>query len=111
LNLMNKVGAAITVASSGANLAAHTIFNSFFISNHMMTSDFVWGYAMQKETIKKHKHAMFAAYELGRLVSSIISNGFKYPDEFNLPIYALVRKKYGVHMSPYENPPEPPTQE
>lgn len=111
LKLMNKIGAAITVASSGANLAAHTIFNAFFVSNHMITSDFVWGYAMQKETIRKHKHAMFASYELGRLVSSLISNGFRYPEEFNLPIYALVREKYGVHMSPYENPPELPSPE
>jgi multimeric flavodoxin WrbA len=111
LKLMNKVGGAITVASSAGNISTHSVFHDFFVSNHMITTDFVWGYAMQRETVRKHKHAMFAAYELGRLVSSMISNGFRYPDEFNLPIYALVKQKYGIHMSPYENPPDAPVPE
>lgn len=103
LQLMNKVVAAISVASSSGNVEVLSVFNMYFLTNHMITTDYVAGYAMNKETIRKHKHAMFGAYELGRLVSSVISKGFKYPEEFNKPIYTLVKDKYGVHQCPYEN--------
>jgi multimeric flavodoxin WrbA len=103
LQLMNKVGAAISVASSSGNVEALNVFNMYFLTNHMITTDYVAGYAMKKETIRKDKHAILAAYELGRLVSSLITHGFKYPEEFNKPIYSLVYQKYGIHQSPYEN--------
>ncbi|MFC1824721.1 flavodoxin family protein [Thermodesulfobacteriota bacterium] len=103
LKLMNKVGAAITVASSSGNISALQTLNMFFLTNHMITADYVAGYAYNKEIIRKHKHAMLGAYELGRLVSSIMANGFQYPREFNRPIYLLVKEKYGIHMSPFEN--------
>jgi multimeric flavodoxin WrbA len=103
LRLMNKVGAAITVASSSGNIAALHTFNMFFLTNHMVTTDYVAGYASNKQTIRKHRHAMLGAYELGRLVALITSNGYKYPAEFNQSIYLLIKEKYGVHMSPFEN--------
>jgi multimeric flavodoxin WrbA len=103
LRLMNKVGAAISVASSSGNVEALSTFNMYFITNHMITTDYVAGYARNKETIRKNKHAMFSAYELGRLVSGILANGLKYPEEFNKPIYSLVREKYGVDQCPFEN--------
>jgi len=103
LRLMNKVGAAMTVASSSGNISAMHTFNMFFLTNHMHTTDYVAGYASNKGTIKKHMHAMLGAYELGRFVSLKISNGFKYPSEFNKPLYLLIKEKYGIHMSPFEN--------
>lgn len=103
LQLMNKVGAAISVASSSGNVEVLNVFNMYFLTNHMITTDYVAGYAMKKETIRKDQHAMLASYELGRLVSSVITNGFKYPEEFNKPIYSLVYHKYGIHQSPHEN--------
>jgi multimeric flavodoxin WrbA len=103
LQLMNKAGAAITVASSSGNIEALSTLNMYFLTNHMITTDYVAGYAMTRKTIRKHKHAMLSSYELGRLVSSIINNELRYPEEFNRPIYSFVREKYGVHQSPYEN--------
>lgn len=103
LRLMNKVGAAITVGSSSGNISTLHTFNMFFLTNHMVTTDYVAGYASNKGTIKKHRHAMLGAYELGRLVSLTMSNGFKYPAEFNMALYLLVKEKYGIHMSPFEN--------
>ena len=103
LRLMNKVGAAITVASSSGNIAALHTFNMFFLTNHMTTTDYVAGYASNKETIKRHQHAMLGAYELGRLVALMMSNGHRYPAEFNQPLYLYIKEKYGVHMSPFEN--------
>lgn len=103
LQLMNKVAAAMSVASSCGNIEVLNVFNMYFLTNHMITTDFVAGYAMNKETIRKDKHAMLGAYELGHLVSSVIAKGFKYPEEFNKPLYTFVKDKYGIHQSPYEN--------
>jgi multimeric flavodoxin WrbA len=103
LRLMNKVGAAITVASSSGNISAVHTFNMFFLTNHMHSTDYVAGYASNKGTIKKHRHAMLGAYELGRFVALTISNGLKYPQEFNKPLYLFIKEKYGIHMSPFEN--------
>ena len=105
LRLMNKVGAAITVASSSGNISATHTFNMFFLTNHMITTDYVAGYASDRGTIKRHKHAMLGAYELGRFVALTLSNENKYPDEFNRPLYLLIKEKYGVHMSPFGNEP------
>ena len=103
LRLMNKVGAAMTVASSSGDISALHTFNMFFLTNHMYTTDYVAGYASNKGTIKKHRHAMLGAYELGRFVALTISNGFKFPAEFNRPLYLFIKEKYGVHQSPFEN--------
>lgn len=103
LKLMNKVGAAISVASSSGNVEALNVLNMYFLTNHMITTDYVAGYATNKETIRKHKHAMLGAYELGRMVSLVITQRFKYPEECNRPVYTLVKDKYGIHQSPYEN--------
>lgn len=103
LRLMNKVGAAITVASSSGNISAVHTFNMFFLTNHMHATDYVAGYASNKGTIRKHRHAMLGAYELGRFVALTISNGLKYPEEFNKPLYLFIKEKYGIHMSPFEN--------
>jgi len=103
LRLMNKLGASICVASSNGNTAVSNIFQRYFISNNMIATYSVSGYAMERGTIRKHKHAMLTAFELGRLVPLMIANGFRYPDEFDQPLYVYVKDKYGVHMSPYEN--------
>jgi multimeric flavodoxin WrbA len=103
LRLMNKVGAAITVASSSGNISAVHTLNMFFLTNHMHSTDYVSGYASNKGTIKKHRHAMLGAYELGRFVALTIANGLKYPAEFNRPLYLYIKEKYGIHMSPFEN--------
>jgi hypothetical protein len=100
---MNKVAGAISVASSSGNVEGLSVFNMYFLTNHMITTDYVAGYANTKETIRKHKHAMFSAYELGRMVCAMIDQGFKYPGDYNKPLYTLVREKYGIHQSPYEN--------
>jgi multimeric flavodoxin WrbA len=103
LRLMNKVGGAITVASSSGNISAVHTLNMFFLTNHMHPTDYVSGYASNKGTIKKHRHAMLGAYELGRFVALTIANGLRFPEEFNRPLYLYIKEKYGIHMSPFEN--------
>jgi multimeric flavodoxin WrbA len=109
LRLMNKVGGAITVASSSGNISAHHTFNMFFLTNRMFPTDYVAGYAAIKGHITRHRHAMLGAYELGRMVAKTIELKPEYPEEFKDSLYLLVKKKYGVHMSPFEDQ-EPPAQ-
>ena len=109
LRLMNKVGGAITVASSSGNISALHPINMFFLTNRIFATDYVAGYASLKGHVKRHKHAMLASYELGRMVAMTAQLGLKYPPEFDNPLYLLVKEKYGVHMSPLEDddPPGP----
>jgi len=103
LRLMNKVGGAITVASSSGNVSALHPINMFFLTNRMFATDYVAGYASLKGHVKRHRHAMLASYELGRLVAMTVGLGLKYPPEFDNPLYMLVKEKYGIHNSPLED--------
>ena len=103
LRLMNKVGGAITVASSSGNISALHPINMFFLTNRMFATDYVAGYASLKGHIKRHRHAMLASYELGRLVAMTAQAGLKYPAQFDKPLYLFIKEKYGVHMSPLED--------
>jgi multimeric flavodoxin WrbA len=103
LKLMNKAAAIICVASSRGNMKAISFLQNYITSNHMFVVDYASGLAMKKGSIKNDLHAMYSAYELGRLLTLFIKNGNRYPDEFNKPIYAYVKDKYQVHMSPFEN--------
>lgn len=103
LRLMNKVGGAITVASSSGNIAALNPINMFFLTNRMFPTDYVAGYASLSGHITRHRHAMLASYELGRLVAMTIQAAPRYPEEFSDSLYLFVKKKYGVHMSPFED--------
>lgn len=101
LQLANKVGGVIVVASSHGHLSVIHNFNQFFISNHMLAADWVFGFAREKGAIVKNKHALRTSYELGRAVVSLINQGFHYPDEFKNPIYWMVKDKYGVDPCPF----------
>lgn len=101
LKLANKVGGIIVVASSHGHLSVIHNFNQFFISNHMLPADWVFGFAREKGDIVKNKHAMKTSYELGRLVAALASQKFQYPEEFKNPIYWLVKNKYGVDPCPF----------
>jgi len=103
LKLASKVGAIITVASSHGVTSVIEAFNMFFISNHMIPADWVFGYARGKGTIRKNKHAMIGSYELGRLVTSLANQKFCYPKEFGVPIYWLVKEKHDIDPCPFED--------
>jgi len=98
--LTNKVGGVISVASSIGHSGVLNLFNAFFSFNHMLAADYVYGYAREKGDIRKDKHAMKAARELGRQIVLIAERQFRYPDEYDLPIYKFVRREYGIDMSP-----------
>ena len=60
-NLTNKVSGVISVGASLGNLGVWHLFSSFFSVHHMLSTDFVYGYARNKGDIRKDKHAMKAS--------------------------------------------------
>ncbi|MFC1995280.1 flavodoxin family protein [Chloroflexota bacterium] len=98
--LTNKVGGVIAVASSLGHAGVWHLFNAFFSVHHMLSADFVSGFAREKGDIRKDQHAMKAAGELGRQVVLIAEKQFKYPERYDLPIYRFVKREYGIDQSP-----------
>ena len=98
--LANKVGGVITVASSLGHSGVLNLFNTFFSVNHMFSADYVYGYAREKGDIRKDRHAMKTAEELGRQVALMIKQQLRHPKEYDLPIYRFVRREYGIDMCP-----------
>ena len=103
LKLANKVGGIITVASSHGVTGVIQEFTMYFVVNHMISADWVFGYARTKGSIKKNKHAMVGSYELGRQVVALVHQKFSYPQEFKLPMYWFLKEKYDIDPCPFEN--------
>lgn len=99
LRLSNKIGGIILSASRRGCMLAAASLTYWMISNHMIPTDTVDGYARQKGDIMKDKHAMNAAFEIGRLVTKLATKGFSYPEEFSSSLFQLLKKK-GLDASP-----------
>jgi multimeric flavodoxin WrbA len=101
--LADKIGGVISTATSVGHLGVWSVFQAFFHGHRMHLADFVYGYAREKGQITKDKHAMKAAYELGRLVALMAENPFHWPEENRSPLYRVVAKKYGISACPAED--------
>jgi multimeric flavodoxin WrbA len=98
LRLSNKVGGAILVAGKKGCMNASGLITYWMLSNHMYIADVVDGYAMDRGDIRKDTHAMKASFELGRLMVKLVEKKAIYPDEFDIPLYRYVEKKYQVNF-------------
>jgi multimeric flavodoxin WrbA len=98
--LTNKIGGVISVASSFGHLEIWNTFNRFFAVNHMLSADLVYGYARERGDIIKDKHAMKAALELGGQVVALAESRFEYPKDYDIPIWRLVKRTYGINACP-----------
>ena len=98
--LTNKVGGVISVGGSVGNSSVWNLFSAFFSAHRMFSADFVSGYAGEKGDIRKDKHAMKAARELGRQIVLIAERKFQYPEEYDVPIYRFVKREYDIDMCP-----------
>ncbi len=94
--LANKVSGVISVGASLGNVGVWNLFNTFFSVHHMLSTDFVYGYARNRGDIRKDKHAMQAARELGRQITLMAERKFKHPEEYDVAIYRFVKRKYGI---------------
>lgn len=93
LQLANKVGAGIAVAGRGGLMNGLMTLQQYFLNNHMLPAEVVPGLAREKGEIRKDERAMGTAYEMGREVVQLIKTGFKFPAEFDVPIYRHLTEK------------------
>ena len=98
--LANKVGGAIAVATRMGHSQVWNSFNLFFALSRMLPSDFVAGLGREKGDIKRDKHAMQSAKELGKMVVSIARSEHKWPEEYDTLLAKYVSNKYGIDMAP-----------
>ena len=98
--LANKVGGAIAVATRTGHSQVWNSFNLFFAVTRMLPSDFVAGFGWEKGDIKKDKHAMQSARELGKLVASIAKSEYKWPKEYDNMLAKYVSNRYGIDLAP-----------
>ena len=98
--LTDKIGGIISVASSMGHLGVWNLFETFFNTHHMKAADLVYGYARGKGDIIKDKHAMKAAGELGRQIVLMQEAQLRHPKEYDIPIYRIVKRKYGINNCP-----------
>ena len=94
--LSSKVSGVISVGASLGNVAVWNLFSTFFSVHHMLSTDFVYGYARAKREVRKDKHAMKASAELGRQMVSIAEQKFTYPEEYDVALYRFVRREYDM---------------
>jgi len=94
--LANKVCGVISVGASLGNAGVWNLFSTFFSVHHMFSTDFVYGYARDKGTIRRDRHAMKAAAELGRQIVLMVRQNLRYPEEYDIAIYRFVKREYGI---------------
>jgi len=100
LMLANKVAGAIAVAARQGTVSTLNVFQRYFASNHMFTADLVEGLASEKGAAIKDKRGMKSVYEMGRQIVSLIKQQLKFPEEFNVPLYRYVERKYKTPRYP-----------
>jgi multimeric flavodoxin WrbA len=100
LQLRGKVGGVITVGGRRGCIHTASIFNYYFLSNNMFATLPVDGYGEEKGSVRKDIHGMKSAFELGRLVGAMVQEGYSFPEEFDLPTYVFVGRKYGITHCP-----------
>ena len=101
LKLTNKVGGLIMAGTRHGFAASALPFWFFFISNQMLPTEIVSGFATKKGGVRKDTYAMKASLELGNWMVRLIESRFKFPDVLDgQTFYNYVRSKHGLYLSP-----------
>jgi len=100
LKLANKVAGAIAVAGRTGAISTLNVLQRYFASNHMFSADLVEGLAEERGTVTKDKRGMKSAYEMGRQNVSLIKQQLRFPEEFDVPMYEFVKRKYKTPRYP-----------
>lgn len=102
LKLANKVAGAIAVAARTGTMSTLNTLQRYFASNHMLSAESVEGLANEKGTATKDERGMKSAYEMGRQIVSLIKQRFRFPEEYSVPMYEFVKRKYNTPLYPSE---------
>jgi multimeric flavodoxin WrbA len=96
LQLTNKVGGLIVVATGRGCMNTANIFHMYFRYNSMFFAESVTGYAAEKGEIKNNQPAVLAAKEMVRQMISMMTANLTYPVEYSMPLSRFVKKKYNL---------------
>ena len=96
LQLTNKVGGLIVVATGRGCMNTANIFHMYFRYNSMFYAESVTGYAAEKGEIKNNQPAILAAKEMVCQMASMITANLTYPEEYPVPLSRFVKKKYNL---------------
>jgi multimeric flavodoxin WrbA len=96
LQLANKVGGLITVASIRGCMSTAHIFHSYFRFMSMFFTESVTGLASAKGAIKESESTILSVKEMMRQMVLMIQAGLTYPEEFHLPLHRFVKDKYNL---------------
>ena len=102
LQLRNKVAGAIAVTARSGAYNAVNVLERYFLDNHMFPADSVAGLAADKGDAVKDEQGMKSAYEMGRQMVMLMGQDLKFPEEFNVPMYRYVDKKYKAPSYPVQ---------
>jgi multimeric flavodoxin WrbA len=102
LRLANKVAGAVAVTARAGAYNTLNILERYFLSNHMFPADPVEGLAAEKGDAAKDERGMKSAYEMGRQMVMLMRQNLKFPEEFNVPLYRYIDKKYKVPSYPIQ---------
>ncbi len=91
-NLTNKVAGVVAVCGSLGLVDALKDFSYFFIQRRMLPANQVSAYLTSPDELKNMEQCRKAAFQLGQQVVSLVSMGFKYPEE-----YIQRHGAYGTH--------------
>ncbi|MFC1980960.1 flavodoxin family protein [Chloroflexota bacterium] len=98
--LANKcAGAVMPGTVMGYSSAWNALINYFFLQR-MNIVDVAAGFAKEKGDIRKDRHAMLSAKELGRLMVSVCKNQGVFSEEHTVPLFRYVDDKYGIERCP-----------
>jgi multimeric flavodoxin WrbA len=100
LRLANKVAGAIAVAARTGVISTLNALQRYFASNHMFSVELVEGLAEERGTVTRDKRGMKSAYEMGRQIVSLIKQQPRFPEEFDIPLYRFVKRKYKTPRYP-----------
>jgi len=98
--LPNKVAGVITVATSTGHEGVLAPFSNFIKYCHMLPADHAYGFARNKGEVRKDRFAMKSAEELGKQVISLISQQFRWPEEYRRPLHRICQESYGIDSYP-----------
>ncbi len=92
--LPGKVAAVVSVAIARGHEGIWSQFRNLFERCHMLVADHAYGFAKDIGDIRKDTHAMIRAKELGKEVASLISQQFRWPEEYRKPFSHVCRERY-----------------
>ena len=98
--LKNKVAGVISTAGAVGHQGVWIQFSHIIPHCRMLIADYAFGFALAKGDVRKDKFAMKSSEELGKQVVSLINKQFRYPEEYDRPLYRVCREQYGVDSYP-----------